>query len=164
MGSGRKFALVLLCAMVTGAGWCAARLGGFEWSGIENSATAIWDRVAARAARISSTDVGPVAIASVTRATTSRRELPEPADRGPRATGFGLASVSTADAWGTRFATYIDQPWGAKLAAEKYVIISGGKDGVIDTEQGQGAITNFDCDIVYGSGRFLSYPDGLNLK
>src|SRR5207237_2826440 len=49
MGSGRKFALVLLCAMVTGAGWCAARLGGFEWSGIENSATAIWDRVAARA-------------------------------------------------------------------------------------------------------------------
>jgi hypothetical protein len=98
MGSGRKFALVLLCATVTGAGWCAARLGGFEWSGIENSATAIWDRVAARAAMISSTDVGPVAIASVTRATTSRRELPEPADRGSRATGFGLASVSTADA------------------------------------------------------------------
>ena len=98
MGSGRKFALVLLCAMVTGAGWCAARLGGFEWSGIENSATAIWDRVAARAAMIWSTDVGPVAIASVTRATTSRRELPELADRGSRATGFGLASVSTADA------------------------------------------------------------------
>ena len=98
MGSGRKFALVLLCAMVTGAGWCAARLGGFEWCGIENSATAIWDRVAARAAMISSTDVGPVAIASVTRATTSRRELPELADRGSRATGFGLASVSTADA------------------------------------------------------------------
>src|ERR1041385_2554328 len=75
-----------------------------------------------------------------------------------------IKSVPTADAWGNRFATYLDQPWGAKLAADKYVIISGGKDGVIDTEQGQGAITNFDCDIVYGSGRFLSYPDGLNLK
>ena len=39
MGRRRKFALVLLCATVTGAGWCAARLGGFEWSGIEGTAS-----------------------------------------------------------------------------------------------------------------------------
>jgi type II secretion system protein G len=68
------------------------------------------------------------------------------------------------DAWGGLFSTYVDQPWGNAKAAQKYVIISGGKDGKIDTEQGEGPITNFDCDIVYGSGRFLSYPDGLNLK
>ena len=98
MGSGRKFALVLLCATVTGAGWCAARLGGFEWSGMENSATAIWDRVAARAATVSGTDAGRVAMAAVAAVTTSRRELPEAVDPDPRATGFGLASISSADA------------------------------------------------------------------
>ena len=31
----RQFALVLLCATVTLAGWCAARLGGLSWSDIE---------------------------------------------------------------------------------------------------------------------------------
>jgi len=72
--------------------------------------------------------------------------------------------VPRLDAWGTPFAAYLDQAWGASVAAQKYVIISGGKDGKIDTEQGEGVITNFDCDIIYGSGRFLSYPDGLNLK
>jgi hypothetical protein len=95
MGSGRKLALVLLCATVTGAGWCAARLGSSEWSGIENSATAIWDRVAARAAMISSTNLGRAAMASVARATASRRELPEAANPAPGETTFGLASVST---------------------------------------------------------------------
>jgi type II secretion system protein G len=75
-----------------------------------------------------------------------------------------IKTVPKFDAWGQLFSTYVDQPWGASKGAQKYVIISGGKDGKIDTEQGEGAITNFDCDIVYGSGRFLSYPDGLNLK
>jgi len=72
--------------------------------------------------------------------------------------------VPKFDAWGVPFSAYLDQPWGASTGAQKYVLISGGKDGKIDTEQGEGPITNFDCDIVYGSGRFLSYPDGLNLK
>jgi type IV pilus assembly protein PilA len=75
-----------------------------------------------------------------------------------------IKTAPRIDAWGTLFSTYVDQPWGNAKGAQKYIIISGGKDGKIDTEQGEGAITNFDCDIVYGSGRFLSYPDGLNLK
>ena len=98
MGRGRRFTLVLLCATVTSAGWCTARLGGFEWCGIESTATAIWDRAVARAATISRTDDGPVAIASVAAATTSYRKLPEPADPGPGETTFGLASVSAAEA------------------------------------------------------------------
>ena len=69
-----------------------------------------------------------------------------------------------ADAWGNLFSCYLDQPWADAKPAQQYVIISGGHDGKIDTEQGEGPITNFDCDIVYGSGRFLSYPDGLNLR
>jgi hypothetical protein len=118
MGRSRQFALVLLCATVTIAGWCAARLGGLEWSGIENTATSIWNRGATRGARISSADAAPVgtllahAVASMAAVTTSHRKLPEPAvasatapateaatvDPGPRETGFGLAGVSAAEA------------------------------------------------------------------
>ncbi len=99
MARPRQFALVLLCATVTIAGLCAARLGGLEWSGIENTATAIWNRGAARGATISSADTGPVgallarSIASVAAATSSHRKLPEPAE-----TAFALAGVSAADA------------------------------------------------------------------
>jgi hypothetical protein len=79
----RQFALMLLCGTVTIAGWCAARLDGFEWSAIENTATPIWNRGAARGATISSADAGPVgallahAIPSVAAVTTSHRKLPE---------------------------------------------------------------------------------------
>jgi hypothetical protein len=110
----RQFVLVLLCGTVAIAGWCAARLGSFEWSGIENTATPIWTRGAA----ISGADAGPVgarlahAIDSVAAATTSHRKLSEPAvasaaapptdaapvDPGPRETAFGLAGVSAAGA------------------------------------------------------------------
>jgi type II secretion system protein G len=75
-----------------------------------------------------------------------------------------IKTAPTVDAWGNLFSTYLDQPWGGSTAANKYIIVSGGKDGVINTEQGQGPVTNFDCDIVYGSGHFLSYPDGVNLN
>src|SRR5262249_32475637 len=97
MGRRRQLALVLLCATVTIAAWSAAKLGGFEWSDLENSATAILKRGAARGATISSVDVGPVARASVA-ATTSHRKLPALADQGARETGFGLAGVSADEA------------------------------------------------------------------
>src|SRR5215468_9872902 len=117
MARPRQFALALLCATVTIAGWCAARLGGFQWSGIENTATAIWNRGAA-GATIASADAGPVgallahAIASVAAVTTSDRKLPEPAvasaavpatdaatvGPGPRQTAFRLAGVSAVGA------------------------------------------------------------------
>ena len=75
-----------------------------------------------------------------------------------------IRTVPRIDAWGNPFACYLDQAWDTPAAAQKYVIISGGHDGKIDTESLEGAITNFDCDIVYGSGRFLSYPDGVTIK
>src|SRR5215472_12018893 len=110
MGRPRRFALALLCATAAVAGWCAASLGGFAWSGIENPATAIWNRGAAGGATVASADAGPLrallahAIASVAAVTTSHRELPEPAtdaatvDPGPRQTAFRLAGVSAAGA------------------------------------------------------------------
>jgi len=110
MARPRRFALALLCA--------AAAIGGFEWSGIENPATPIWNRAAAGGASVASADAGPVgalltrAIASVGAMTTSHRELGEPADASAaapatdaatvdadaRETTFGLASVSATEA------------------------------------------------------------------
>ena len=114
MARPRQLALVLLCGTVTIAGWGAARLGGFEWSGIENIATPIWNRGPARGAAISSADAGPVgallahATASAAAAITSHHKLPEPAvahgatdaamvDPAPRETAFVRGSVTAAE-------------------------------------------------------------------
>src|SRR5215472_12114878 len=106
MGRPRRFALALLCATAAIAG--AASVGGFEWAGIENPATPIWNRGAAGGAAVASADAGPLravlahAMASVAAVTTSHRELPEPAtdavEPGPRETAFRLAGVSAAGA------------------------------------------------------------------
>jgi hypothetical protein len=112
----RQFALVLLCGTVTLAGWCAARLGGFEW--LENTATPIWNRGATRDATTSSADAGRVgaplarATASVAAVATFHLKLPEPAvasaavpaadaatiEQTARETGFVLAGASEAPA------------------------------------------------------------------
>jgi hypothetical protein len=53
-----RFALALLCGTVAVAAWCAAGLGGFEWSGSENAATSIWNGRAPRAATTPGADAG----------------------------------------------------------------------------------------------------------
>jgi hypothetical protein len=116
MGRARQFALVLLCGGVTFAGWGAAGFGGFEWSSIENTATGLWNRVAARGATTSSTDAGRVgaatapARASLAAGVSSHFKLPGPAaasvpatdaatvDPATSETGFDLAGVSAAEA------------------------------------------------------------------
>jgi type IV pilus assembly protein PilA len=75
-----------------------------------------------------------------------------------------IRKMPTMDAWGTPFSIYIDVPWTDTKPAQKYVIVSGGQDGKIDTEALEGPITNFDCDIIFSSGRFLSYPEGAAIK
>src|SRR5262249_60165194 len=99
MGRPRRFALALLCATAAVAG-CAASVGGFEWAGIENPATRIWNRGTAGGATVASADAGRLrallahAMASVAAVTTSDRERPEPApeaatgDPGPRQTAL----------------------------------------------------------------------------
>lgn len=69
------------------------------------------------------------------------------------------------DAWGTPYQTFADQAFGsATKKANVYAIISGGKDGIIEADPTTGPFTNFDCDIVYSNGVFLSYPDGLSFN
>ena len=64
------------------------------------------------------------------------------------------------DGWGNQWAFLADQAWGGTTAAQQYVIISYGKDGAASSYPG-GATTNFDCDIVYGNGTFIQYPEGV---
>jgi type II secretion system protein G len=64
------------------------------------------------------------------------------------------------DGWGNGWAFYADQAFGGTTAAQQYVIVSKGKDGASSSYPG-GATTNFDCDIVYGNGTFLQYPEGV---
>ena len=72
--------------------------------------------------------------------------------------------LPTIDGWGTRYRAYTDQPWGSSTKkAERYAIVSAGHDLVIEVDPTIGPFTNFDCDIVYSNGTFLSYPDGLTL-
>jgi type II secretion system protein G len=69
------------------------------------------------------------------------------------------------DGWGTPYQTYADAPYGSATAQAKvYAIISAGKDRVIEADPTTGPFTNFDCDIVYSNGLFLSYPDGLTFN
>jgi hypothetical protein len=103
----RQFpALVLLCGTVVLAGWGAARLGGFDSSGIENTATPIGDRGATRGEKSLSAATGPVdapspsAIASAALA-TSYLKLPEP--HVALAAVF-VADVATADPVSPEFA------------------------------------------------------------
>ncbi len=65
------------------------------------------------------------------------------------------------DGWGNGWAFYADQNFGSAIAAQQYVIVSKGKDGSSQSALVGGASTNFDCDIVYGNGTFLQYPEGV---
>jgi general secretion pathway protein G len=71
--------------------------------------------------------------------------------------------VPKVDGWGKGYQTYTNQAFGSAAKANVYAILSGGKDGVISSDPTTGPFTNFDCDIVYSNGTFLSYPDGMLL-
>ena len=71
-----------------------------------------------------------------------------------------VKTFPSKDGWGNAWAFLSDQDWGSATAAQQYVIISYGKDGAASAYPG-GATTNFDCDIVYGNGTFLQYPEGV---
>jgi hypothetical protein len=106
MARPRQFALVLLCATATLAGWSAARLGGFDWSDIELTAASIWNRAAAPRA------AAPLPLAMAA-ATTLHLKLPAPAvahaaapaadaaavDPNPRQTGFDLPGAVSEELW-----------------------------------------------------------------
>jgi type II secretion system protein G len=75
-----------------------------------------------------------------------------------------IRTVSRTDGWGNLFETYLDQSWSDTAAAQKYVIMSRGADNAFDDAGVAGPFTSFDCDIVYGGGQFLAFPEGVVVK
>ena len=67
------------------------------------------------------------------------------------------------DGWGVPYTYSADQGWGGAIAAQTYFIRSYGKDGLADAwANGQtGPTTQFDCDIIYSSGSFIQFPEGV---
>ena len=71
--------------------------------------------------------------------------------------------IPQLDGWGRKFTCLIDQDWGVTAPASRYVIISGGADQQISNGINEGAFTNYDCDIIYTNGVFLTYPEGTQV-
>ena len=71
-----------------------------------------------------------------------------------------IRRLPTADAWGTKFAT------GVGCNDQCYAIESYGRDGSNEAEtQGDIILTSkFDNDIIYSSGSFVKYPEGVQTQ
>src|SRR5437868_5435395 len=71
-----------------------------------------------------------------------------------------MRNIPSTDGWGNALQFAIDQPAGARPAAE-YAIRSPGRDGVFaGNTYTAGPTTGFDCDIVYSGGSFIVWPEG----
>ncbi len=68
------------------------------------------------------------------------------------------------DGWNQDFICLVDQTWGAATPASRYMIVSGGADQTVTATVSQGPFTNYDCDIVYSNGVFISYPEGTQVR
>lgn len=69
-----------------------------------------------------------------------------------------LKTIPRVDGWNRPYGFSLDEPVGG-LDANVYAIRSAGSDGVFDgTSYTPGTTTDFDCDIVYSNGNFISYP------
>jgi type II secretion system protein G len=71
-----------------------------------------------------------------------------------------IKTMPRLDGWGKPLSFYMDQPLGGE-GAGSYTIVSSGRDEQFADPEVLGPFTNYDCDIVYSNGMFLSYPDGL---
>lgn len=54
------------------------------------------------------------------------------------------------DGWGRSFVFW--------TSGQEYSLRSAGADGKLDPHAARGATTNFDCDLIYSNGEFVSYP------
>jgi len=68
-----------------------------------------------------------------------------------------VRTLPNVDGWNRAFNIYLDQPLNGGRA-QRYVIVSAGKDGIFETSPVPGIISDFDCDIVFSNGSFITYP------
>ena len=65
------------------------------------------------------------------------------------------------DGWSHQFLCFTETPWGGPARASQYAIISAGADNTLDPATAPGPTTNYDCDIIFSSGVFIAYPEGV---
>lgn len=76
-----------------------------------------------------------------------------------------LKNIPQVDGWGRAFVFGLSSPIGSGVPANEYAIRSPGRDGVFNTDTYvPGPTTDYDCDIVYSSGAFVVYPEGVQGK
>ena len=76
-----------------------------------------------------------------------------------------VRDVARTDGWGFPLEFVADQAVGAATGAATYAIRSPARDGQTEgSSYGGGPTTDFDCDIVYASGQFMSWPEGTQQK
>ena len=68
-----------------------------------------------------------------------------------------MRTVPQTDGWGTPYTILLD----AASNAQRYQIISYGRDILVSSGTPDGPTTSFDCDIVYQNGTFQLYPEGV---
>lgn len=68
-----------------------------------------------------------------------------------------IRTLPRVDGWNRTYNIFLDQPIGSG-SGQRYVIISAGADGVFESSPVTGVVTQFDCDIVFSNGSFISYP------
>ena len=64
-----------------------------------------------------------------------------------------IKNLPQNDGWGAAYTYYTDAP------GQEYQIISLGKNGTAQTSD-VGPTTDFNCDIVYQNGSFVTFPEG----
>lgn len=77
-----------------------------------------------------------------------------------------IKKLPTLDAWSDEIQYYAGSPpspTGTTVNPfpQEYTIESFGKDGINETSIFRGATTNFNNDIVFSQGSFISFPEGI---
>jgi prepilin-type N-terminal cleavage/methylation domain-containing protein len=72
-----------------------------------------------------------------------------------------VRQIPKFDGWSHPFLCFTDTAWGGGTRASQYAIISLGADNTVDPTTVPGPTTNYDCDIIFSSGVFLVYPEGV---
>jgi general secretion pathway protein G len=61
----------------------------------------------------------------------------------------------TTDGWGRNIAMHVNDD------STTYLVTSFGRDGLRETSPVGGGTQDLDCDILYSSGAFIQYPEGV---
>jgi len=75
-----------------------------------------------------------------------------------------MRNIPRLDGWYYPLDFAMDRPIGGPAAAE-YAIRSPGRDGAFQGgSYTPGPTTNFDCDIIFSGGAFVTYPEGTQQR